>query len=170
MILFVAGHVASGKSTYATSIAKELGWRHVSFKDYVGVCASKLNLDSNDRETLQDVGHVLAKRPQLFARGFWQWVHGEDDLVIDGLRHSSVFNEISSLCPGSEVVILFVDTPIEIVSQRFASRGRDYQTLEQVRSHVVEQEINAVRSIARWIVDGSDEIQLNSIIADIRNV
>lgn len=158
MIVAFSGQIASGKSTLSKLLADKTGWNRFSFGDYVRVCAKKIGLDANDRETLQDLGACLSKRPEPFVRGFLEWTGTPENMIIDGVRHFSIVLALKAQVYGP-IKLAFVDTPSQIAQDRFPG------DLAQVRGHPVEADIEAVKDHADWVLDNSSEGDLEVVLA-----
>ncbi len=163
MILLVAGQVASGKSTYARELSSRLSWPVFAFGSYVAECAARIGLDPTDRSSLQDVGYCLAKRPDRFCRSFLDWTTRPSNFIVDGLRHMGILEELRRQVGSTNLALVFVDTPEDVAQARHLDRSRDVGELEAVRAHVVEAGITALRTEARWIVDGLNGNGLDDI-------
>jgi dephospho-CoA kinase len=161
MIIAFAGQISSGKSTLARALSEDSGWDRFSFGEYVGSCAELVGLDPKDRETLQDLGEFLSKRPDRFARGFLAWTGRPENMIIDGIRHVSILQAIRAQSGQQAVKLVFVDTPLNIVKQRFVGN------LSKARSHAVESDIENLKARSDIVLPGSSAEDLKRVLDEL---
>ncbi|MBK6510274.1 MAG: hypothetical protein IPG06_13040 [Haliea sp.] len=75
---------------------------------------------------LQELGHSLVSSgPKQFMQDVLK--HGEldirEDLLIDGLRHSTVLDALRDIAAPQKVLLIFVETCDEIIASRLVDRG-----------------------------------------------
>lgn len=158
MIVAFSGQIASGKSTLSKLLADKTGWSRFSFGDYVRMCAKNIGLDANDRETLQDLGVCLSKRPEPFVRGFLEWTGTPENMIIDGIRHFSIFLALKAQV-HEPIRLAFVDTPSQTAQDRYSG------DLAQARGHAVESDVEALKDHADWVLNNSSEGDLVVVLA-----
>lgn len=161
-MLGIAGRIGSGKSTLAEALASRLGWAWGGFGSYVRSVATSKGL-RQDREALQELGQsLLADDCEAFCSSVLRaagWRAGRP-LVIDGIRHSKIIRVLRSLVLPSALVLLYVETPEEVLRDRRdrrepSARGH-WQRLE---GHSTEAEVAAgVRNAADLLLDGSKPV------------
>jgi len=161
-ILGFAGRIGSGKSTISRMISQILGWPCLSFGDCVRTIAKERGL-SVDRESLQKLGQSLIDTD---CEGFCKRVlssYGNtksQSVVVDGIRHTKVINTLKQLINSNDFVLIFVDTPENILLKRLDSeKNLNKKQLKELESHATEAEVNnAIRGLADLIVDGSKPV------------
>lgn len=96
--LAFSGAIGSGKSSVSGELQRILGWPRVSFGDFVRKQATAMGRDATDRTVLQNLGQALVVSN---LEGFVRDVLGQepgwadaDGIIIDGLRHSEVRDEL----------------------------------------------------------------------------
>lgn len=148
MIIGIAGPIASGKSTLARALSREYSLRLIGFGEYVRHEAQARGLDTADRLVLQDLGQSLVDEDAgSFVQGVFQRakVRSADRIVLDGVRHCSVWDEILSFASsrGSTARLIFLEMSEPERRRRLDARGMSYdQALIQDR-HASEVEVHA---------------------------
>jgi cytidylate kinase len=162
-IVLFAGPICSGKSTLSKAVAKKLAWRWVGFADYLRHVATDQGLPTS-RSYLQELGQQFIERGWLrFCQGvldFAQWSR-ELALIVDGVRHVEAVNSLRSLTAPSPLTVVFVETPLQIRKERFATREPG-SSFDVVDSHPVERDSGVtLRLLADHVVDGSAPVDAN---------
>jgi adenylate kinase family enzyme len=156
MILF-SGGTGSGKTTISRKLADLIGWRWASFGDFVRREARRRKL-STDIRSLQELGESMVEAgARAFCAKFLEeaeWSRGEG-IVIDGLRHLSVLNELKAIAAPVEVVLLVLDVSRTQRRQRLLSRGYSGDPLA-IEEHRIESDVTSILpGQASLRVDGS---------------
>lgn len=118
VVVSLAGHARSGKSTLAAALADRLGACVVSFGDAVRTRAATMGLDPSDRTVLMDLGQSwVTSDPSSLCRE----VLGPEEtrpeiLIVDGLRHLSILTELRRSV--SYFSLVFLSTPDEVLNSR----------------------------------------------------
>jgi cytidylate kinase len=159
-IVLFAGPICSGKSTLSKALAQKLGWRWVSFADYLRHVATDQRLSSS-RSSLQDLGQQLIDKGWLaFCQSvleFADWRPGLP-LIVDGVRHVEAVLTLRSLTTPNPVTVVFVETPLQVRKERFAAREPG-SSFEIAKAHPVEQEADArMKQLANHVVDGATPV------------
>jgi cytidylate kinase len=158
LLLCFSGQIGSGKSSVSTAVAAALGWRRTGFGDYLRGEIVRRGGDPNDRKALQDLGQERVEtdaaafcRDVLAAAGFTPG----DDLVIDGIRHSAIFEMLAEVSKPSEARLLFLGAHETTRNVRVQSRS-DAQDFARASMHPVEIEMqNALPQRADALLDAS---------------
>ncbi len=160
--VMVAGHTASGKSTFASLLAKELE-------------TEVLNTGDALREALSERGIVIGDRlntGSVFLREF-----GEDGaskavldcarsrgaLVVEGLRLFSMYKRF--LDAGENVLLVFLSTTEDVRLQRFGDRqtGDGSNGSDAARTLAAKDayycEVERLREAANIVFDNSGSIE-----------
>ncbi len=146
IVLGFAGRIASGKSLLSTAVAARFQQKRVGFGDYVRRVANDLGLDSSDRNTLQDVGDFLLKYPRAFCTKVLEQAHYQlgDGLVIDGLRHQEIVNELRTLVLPTRFVLIYVAADDQTIEPRLRQRGQSLDDLHCLERHATERQVRPV--------------------------
>jgi dephospho-CoA kinase len=167
MYIGIAGKIASGKSTLARAVAPRLNARRLGFGDYVRSIARAQGLDASNRSVLQELGQGLATcNPSAFVGGLLSRAvcNPSEDVVIDGIRHVAIWQEIGVVAAktGGAALLVFLDMPEATRQERLAARGLDRQTADGFDEHASESELEyRLREIADLILDARlNEAQL----------
>ena len=101
---------------------------------------------ASNRPALQQIGQAaVTKDPQAFVSGALAWAGALDDesLVLDGIRHISVWEAIQQLAStiGQQAKLVFVDMPEEERRIRLASRGISPEEVFIQDQHASEQDV-----------------------------
>jgi dephospho-CoA kinase len=156
-VICLSGAPGSGKTTIAKAVAADAGLRWGSFGDYVRSRAREQGL-STERESLQSLGQSLVDQgPRDFCQATLDWLgwtppHG---LVLEGLRHVSVYEALRAIVRPIHVFLIFVDVDKGIQRERLKSRSGEELSLALV-TDPTEREIKSLRDRADLIVSGLD--------------
>lgn len=173
MVVGFSGKIGSGKSTLSKGVANSLGWPVISFGDYVRKEASKQGL-GHERETLQELGALLASNPAGFCECLLSESNWTPDLsiVIDGIRHVSILSALRDLVHPATVFLVHVVVREEVRRLRMADREsgafRNYSSIE---SHSTEVEVASnLHDVADLVVNGNrpKETLIEKIVGKIR--
>lgn len=146
MIIGVAGPIASGKSTFAKALAQRFSLKLIGFGQYVRHVARGKGLDDSNRRILQDLGQSLVEDD---ARAFVQGVFAHasfqrtDGVVLDGIRHDSVWLEILAFASshGSIARLVLLDMPEEERRKRLKTRALSLDEIEEQDRHPSEADV-----------------------------
>lgn len=162
LILTFSGPIGSGKSSLSKRVAKSLGWKYVSFGDYVRVVACQRGM-GNSREALQNLGTSLIE--ELGRNNFCRsvlaqvnWTTGED-LVLDGIRHVEILDSLREVTKPSEVSLVFIKVEESDIKAR-ASGKHPVQDRSRVGRHSTEEQVHSTLSdLADLNVDGRKPVE-----------
>lgn len=148
MIIGIAGPIASGKSTLARALAQEFSLKLVGFGEYVRFEAQARGLDVTDRKVLQDLGQSLVDEDVVsFVRGVFEHakVQAADRIVLDGVRHRSVWDEIVTFTSErrSTAKLIFLQMPEADRRRRLGARGMTFNQLIVHDRHASEADVRA---------------------------
>ena len=159
VVICLAGHIGSGKTSVASAIAAGLECPRASFGAYVRSQVASCGGSADDRLALQEYG---LQRVSSDIRSFCQdvlqfggYVKGQP-LVVDGLRHPNVYQAIRDLAAPSEVKLIYLQASEEDRQRRSSDAG-------VADNHPVEAQIDELLQIADVVVDAS--LPLNDVIA-----
>lgn len=163
LLVCLAGQIGAGKSSVRHALARELGWHHASFGDYL---RAKLELSGGDptsREALQELGKAEIDSDSF---GFCQRVLASggfrkgESFLIDGVRHIDVLRILRELAQPSTTKLLFLGTTDDMRRARVASRA-DYADFARAEEHAVEADVrDGVRGLADAVIDASPTIEV----------
>lgn len=159
-IIAFSGSSATLKTTLGRKLAQELGWKFVSFGDYVREQAKERGLSNPSREDLQIVGQQLVEADILgFCRAVLETAHFSpgDRLIVDGVRHTEVLRAISEISGGQPIRLIYLHASMIVREARYSEHNQR-GTLHQIDAHQVERQTNhEIRQLANLVVDtGSD--------------
>lgn len=163
-IIGFSGAIGSGKSTLSKMLAESLGWGRAGFGDYVRNEAQKQKLPER-REILQEIGAHLVENGDEFCRNVLAWVgwRAGDNLVIDGIRHSSILGSLKKLTKPSHMLLIHIsideETRLDRIVNRDGSHGAGLKVLDQ---HSTEIEVrDSLKDLADIVVDGRVPVSEN---------
>lgn len=139
-----SGSIGSGKTSVSRLVASELGWKRASFGVFVRQLVSDAGGDPENRKQLQDLGQTRIELDTvMFCRDMLAHfeVRPEDPVLVDGVRHISVFDTLQKLFPERRVLLLHLDLENEIRDFRLLERGDDRHDIGRAISHPVEQDM-----------------------------
>jgi adenylosuccinate synthase len=159
-IVILSGHVCAGKTTLATKLAAEFGFRHVKTWNFIKERGEHLNLD---RTTLQDFGEQLDRK----TRGAWvrddlQKIERneipETQIVVDSVRHPGQI-EFLRKAYGRRIVHVHLTAPIPRLEQRYTERKRHQTEIaelgkySEVLANPTEAQVERLAITADVVVD-----------------
>lgn len=158
LVIGFAGKIASGKTTLADSVAKMLSWPIVSFGGYIRIVAKEQGLDADSRNVLQDLGlRMLSDDPAGLCANVLKLARfsAGDNLLVDGVRHPSIVNELKKQVTPSTFRLVYVYTKDNVRADRLAPNKL---SLHRISGHKVESEIEQLEAIANLRLDGSHSV------------
>jgi len=121
--------------------------------------------DPSSRTQLQDYGQLCVETDTVgFCRGLLRFIDFKEaeQLVVDGIRHGSVFSELVRILAPQPVFLLHLSADPAVRSQRLADRGEASDGFRKASDHAVEAQIEAyLPSIADTLIDtnqSADEV------------
>jgi len=154
-IIALAGPTKSGKTTLARRLAASLAVPYGSFGDQVRKEAIRRGLNAHSQGDLQTLGAEMVEKD---AKAFCKAVlsdagyHSGHGLVLDGVRHVRVLKVIKSLAGDQTVELVYLDSSALDRAKRSSLNARE---LEDIDSHMVEQDAPKLKSIASLVLDTS---------------
>lgn len=170
VVLCFAGRIASGKSSLSAAIANRLSLPRASFGDYVRHVAEYVGLDANERTILQDLGNFLVRYPKAFCtkvleQGGYQPNYG---LVIDGIRHVEILDELRQLVAPARVILIFVVADDAAIERRVRDRHKPIGDIHVLEQHATESQVKGILSdIADIYITNNDSRSLESVSEEL---
>ena len=171
----VAGKISSGKSTLAKAVSLHIGFPIISFggilRDY-----SESNGLPTTRKDLQRLGQEIID--QIGFEGFLRWIisHStiswDDSLIIDGLRHKEIYENILRMFPRT--LLVYCDCDLETQISRMITRdGVGESEARRILLHETEMHVEELRAVAQIVFQPDDRVEdflkgLNGIISQMR--
>lgn len=142
LIVAFSGLPGSGKTTLAGALAKRLNATLFSFGNYVRSLAAAEGVEV-DRAALQNIGEreVAAGAGAFVAAAMSTISPGWSTLIIDGIRHQSVLNELRNLAAthGISFTLVHVTATERDRLGRLRARGESTAVSRLAMHHRVEQ-------------------------------
>jgi dephospho-CoA kinase len=162
-VLAFSGTIASGKSTLSKAVAASLGWKRISFGDYVRGIAKERGLDDS-RETLQNLGQSLIESlgwedfcVKVLNQGGWRKA---ESIVIDGVRHVEVLQSLKKLAEPNRVALIFISLSNDERKIRLAARDGESKIAFKADQHSTEVQVNSVlHRSANLVVNGNRSVE-----------
>ena len=164
MTLFAfSGPIGSGKSNVSQLFAATIGGTWNSFGNAVRTVAVERGVPT-DREGLQRLGaELVANERSSFCRRVVGQPSSDSEkpVVIDGLRHFEILEELRVVANPRNVVCVYVDAPLAIRLQRVNARdGLSADQLAKLQKHSTEVEVEQrLKSIADFCADNQSSPQ-----------
>lgn len=152
-LICLSGAPGSGKTTIAKALAARTGLQCGSFGDYVRGRARQQGL-STDRASLQRLGQSLVDQgPRDFCKATLDWLGWTppNGLILEGLRHVSVFDALRALVHPIRVSLVFIDIDEGAQRARLKARGNE-ELSEALAADPTEREISLLRHRADLVV------------------
>lgn len=173
MAVCFSGRIGSGKTSVSRQVAKVIEGAWSGFGDFVRSQAVARSLDPGSREVLQDLGAELIRIhgsvwlcEQVIASAQWD---GSKPLVIDGVRHVAVMDDITQLIAPHRAVLVHLALDDELER----SRDLDAHTRVAAEKHSTEQDvIHRLPQRADLVVSSNEPIEqvVNTIVSFIRTL
>lgn len=162
LIITLSGRICSGKSYAAGLLSKKFGYPVASFGGYLKHYCQRNNL-STDRITLQEIGEkFVVERPKEFLIDVLNYFKSNSDsIIIEGVRHIRIFEEINNLTTG--LISIFIEADKNLRYDRYLKRegyspdDKSYRHFVDLDNHPVELEIDKLKDYCDIIVDSRKE-------------
>jgi dephospho-CoA kinase len=164
IVIAIAGHAKSGKTTLANALSIRMGFPIASFGDEVRNIAVERRLvepgSREERRVLMMLGEQLvAEELEGFCLRVLRsagWEPGRS-VIVEGVRHAAVVRELRELVQPTPCRLVLVDTPAHIRDQRFVEEGIGGPLVRAIMdAHSTEREVpEEVTLLADLVVDGS---------------
>jgi len=157
-VIGIAGHARSGKSTLARALADRAGGTVVGFGDLVRQSALARGEDPSDRRTLVATGQEWAQRDPagLCAAALSSVGEGCEVLILDGIRHITVLDELERVLTALHLVYLTASE--ELISNRIAGSYDPRQDPSERDMVFLEQRAEIVLDAGCAVADLVDEV------------
>lgn len=173
VVFCFSGGIGSGKSTLSHSLAEVVGWKRVSFGDFVRKKAKEMQLNES-RESLQMIGAQLVANGGNFCQQVLndsQWKK-DTNLIIDGIRHLDVLSILKRMVKPFKLYHVHIVADDATRSNRIEKRADEgNKTIYELDKHSTECEVHTILfTKADLIVNGNKPIQvlLDEIFAFLR--
>jgi predicted NUDIX family phosphoesterase len=149
-ILCVIGPVGSGKTVATEVLKNEFGYREINTGRVMAELLDIPPVPQTPRREFQQKAWQFIQRsdgPARLARRLVEIARNidSDRLLVDGLRQKATLDALRSLCRGSRMGVLFVQTPADLAYSFYAERiaqGASIQEFLDVRNAAVEAEVD----------------------------
>lgn len=171
-VICFSGRIGSGKTSVSRAVADAIAAAWTGFGDFVRDQATAMGLDPTSRDTLQELGAKLIRDRgipwlciQVIGRASWDQ---RRPLVIDGVRHAEVLNEVTSQVSGHDTILVH----LAFDSLSYPARGGlDDESRLRAEDHSTERDVLTVLpSRANLIVSSSKplDIVVDTVLAYLR--
>jgi dephospho-CoA kinase len=168
--LILVGRIASGKTSVATLVAKQLpDIEVVTVSSVVARLAAERGADGSSRSALQRFGlELIERQPALLAQGLAARVPEQGTLIVDGLRSAAVLGLLREIFE-EDVRSVYLDAPTRVRKARY-DRRRDVNEapFEDVDAHAVEEEVEVMRTLTDRQIDAS--VTLDEVVVQVIDV
>lgn len=166
-LITISGGICSGKTYTANLISKKKNYPVASFGGYLKHYCINNNLPI-DRKSLQDIGEKFVQAsPQQFLNDVINYYVGNSDsIIVEGVRHISIFELINVLADTK--IAIYVEADLQTRYNRYCNRLRDsddFKTFEQFmlqERHPVELETQSLKSKCDIIIDSTLPFEENT--------
>lgn len=171
IVIAISGGIASGKTSFSHALSKTLGWPRCSFGGYVRKFAARNGIDPEDRAVLQALGEGLVdQNPEDFCASVLRQIDDFESksLIVDGVRHLSILNELRCLLRPRKVILVHLDLTSEVRRDRIKEdSNRTLDEFEAFEAHSTERDVHtSLLQAADIVVDASKPIP-NTVAAVI---
>lgn len=172
----LVGKICSGKSTISQIINDQYQFVEVKFGKYISSLCVEKGIEIS-RENLQNEGELLVRaNPRMFLENTIKFFTSlqKVDIVLDSIRHLSVFNILKKI--SEKNISIFIDLDLENRYNRYLKRHflniNDFsiEDFKKIDNHVVEKETEELKYYCDYLLDGKKEIfELKNDIFKILN-
>ena len=160
LVVCFSGQIGSGKSSVSTVVADRLGWKRTGFGDCLRTKVQEMGECPESRPALQKLGqHWVNTDPEGFCRSVLDAGGFKlgDNLVIDGIRHSSIFLILEELVKPAFARLIFLQAHTTNRKTRVVTRG-DNIDFDCANEHEVEAELRSVLPrVAHAVIDANQK-------------
>jgi len=165
-LIAISGRISSGKTYAANLISKQFGFPIASFGSYLMDYCQNNNLPT-DRKTLQDIGENLARtKPEQFSLDVINhFIDKGDSIIIEGVRHKTIFEILHKLSDNS--LSVFVDDDQKKRYEKYSNRVKKsdkvktYDKFIIFDNHPVELEIESLKPLCNIVVNSTTNYSKN---------
>lgn len=159
------GHARSGKTTLVHGLAALLPHAQlVSFGDVIRDRARQLGQDSTDRSVLIGLGQrwVDEDPSELCDAVLCRADATAHPLIIDGIRHRRIADELAHQLRPRRLLIIYLDAPRHLLLQRLCAAGMTPPQAATLLADPTELEIDGpLKTLADLIVDATNSPAAN---------
>lgn len=153
----ISGSIGSGKTWLSTKLSILLNCDRCSFSDYVKWKCEQSGITLT-RENLNRIGEIAINNdlPEFIYYLFnCTTEKTSDTLIIDGLRHIEVLDEVAKYCENYEII--YIDSDDNIIKENLLTRN----TLEEdYRQHSIEEQLPVIKERANLIIEHSGQLDV----------
>jgi dephospho-CoA kinase/ASC-1-like (ASCH) protein len=167
-VLLISGKICSGKSYWVKRISEHFNCDHVSFSSYIKYLCQKNNKEIN-RKNLQEMGtYAVASDIEKFIYYLFNCCIEikSDTLIIDGLRHKKVFEEIKKKYYNTKII--YINCPENIRKERIIKRDGVYISIND--THSTENEYDELLRLSSYIINNNQQVCSEKILADLQDI
>jgi adenylate kinase family enzyme len=151
----LVGKIGSGKTTLATHLSKELGWKQLSLSKFLEHLARSQGKEVR-RQNLQDLGLEMIKRHSVqFCRealSFVSWT-AATGLVIDGLRDIILFEHFKALVSPMPALLVYIEIDENLRRLRLSlDRKTPVEKVLKFEEHPIEKGIEDLKHRADFVI------------------
>lgn len=157
----ISGNIGSGKSYIASELSDRMNIPRTSFSDSLKTYAKNNKMLTN-RESLQELGSKLING--LSSEEFLELMKNnssynwDDDIIIDGFRHPSIFLKFKNMYPDTILIYCECKDTNKRVN-RISKRDdiKDRKIIYKIINHATEQEVDKLKNYSDIIIDTCDD-------------
>lgn len=107
MIICISGEIGSGKTTLRKLLMEKLNFKGYTVSDYLKHIVKERGGDPNNRSVLQDIGKsCIQKGYDSFVSDFLQFTGANENIIIDGVRHTGFYRELVRQCNTTKIYLI----------------------------------------------------------------
>lgn len=159
------GHARSGKTTLGRDLVALLPHAQlVSFGDVIRDRARQLGLDSTERSVLLELGQRwVSEDPSELCDAVLSRADAmAHPLIIDGIRHRRIANELAYQLRPRKLIVVYLDAPRHLLLHRLCAAGMTPPQAATLLEDPTELEIDGpLKALADLIVDAANSPAVN---------
>lgn len=157
LVIGITGRIGAGKTSAGKYLSSTYGFQYIRYSQVLSEWLAK---DPESKAHLQEVGwEVMAGGMQTeLNRRLIAEITPHTDVAVDGLRHPLDYESLKNAF-ASSFSLLYIDSPPKERWERLKAKYPTLRSFEVADSHLVEQQIEPLRTSATLAVRNEGSLE-----------